>query len=293
MLVKKVSKLIFRRFRPLLMRVCKGRKKGTVPFFVAVPFLVVLIFLFFTFETAQALPRGTILYKTSFDGKMYGLNYQEMHFPIFDDEGFYPGEIGLYLGTKNNEPMVLEIRQGRIREIPAQYFINERRGEQFVGAKIPRDFKASQIRNFLEISRAQLGEKYDWSYKEQKGPSDFDWTSVGLAEKIYESLNNSRSLEYTPENYAIDITPYGFDETSTINEVGDCFSQKKEFSKIHRLEDEGIVNAALIKTIKGLANDLLGQSIFDFNDLDVNIFGKKYEDKNYVFFPYTQYIQPV
>lgn len=257
-------------------------------------FLIVFIFLsiFLFFQPVLALPRGTILYKTSANGKMYGLNYNQIGLSVFSKYNFYPGGVGLYLGKKNKVPMVLEVEDGYVREIPAKFFVNLNKGERFLGAKIPKDFKPEQIRILLELAKTQLGERYDWTYHEQKGPSDFEWTSVGLVEKIYESLDKKWSLAYKADEYAIDITPDGFDDKTKINQIGDCLSLKTEFSRIHSIEDEGLMTFAFIKSVKQIANQLSDGKIIDFNDFDFNVFGKKNDQNNYIFFPYTQFIQP-
>src|SRR6056297_909442 len=79
-------------------------------------FLIIFVFLFVFFllvsSQVNALPTGTLLYKTGTQGKMYGLN--EFRFsPFF--QNIHLGGVGIYLGEIEGEPTVAEVSSGRVR----------------------------------------------------------------------------------------------------------------------------------------------------------------------------------
>ena len=254
-----------------------------------------LFFSFFISNKIEALTFGTLLYKTGENGRMYGLN--EFKFSPFVGNK-YLGGVGIYIGKIEGEPSVVEVSYGQVRIIPARFFIDLDKGEEFVGAKIPKDFTLMRVSkiNILEHIRCQVGEKEDFAFREQKGPLNGLWTSVGLAEKIYESLNNSfltyhpRSTGLNPFYYTIDITPDGYDNIGAINDSGDCFSQTKEFSKIHHFGHGDFWENFAFKEVKKFFEALLKK---DLGVIDQsNFFGKKNGSDFYIFSPYTQYLQP-
>lgn len=191
---------------------------------------------------AHALPIGTLLFRTSGGGLSYGYNTNilvitENGFP----KNFYSGHTGIYVGQEDGVDYVVEMQpQGAIK-IPANQFVNTALGEKLISAKIPKDSTASQRARAAalakNLARAEMG--YDFDFKHQKGPGPAEWTCVGLVEKVYESADSRNpadlnTLVYNPKDYAVDITPDGFDNTSVYNQGGDCFSETKEFSKIAR-----------------------------------------------------------
>ncbi len=246
----------------------------TTKLFIKFIILIGLLSPFF----CQAMSPGTILYRTSGQGKMYGYSDDPL---IYAEKGIikniYSGHVGIYIGQENGEDYIIEALADGIVKTPAKYFINLAQGEEFVGAKIPKKLSAIQRAKVIEIAKSLVGKKlgYDFDFKKQKGPNDGDWTCVGLVEKIYESANisnpyNLGALEYDKKYYAIDITPDGFDNYSKVNSEGDCFSSDYEFSKIARRTN------LLIP-----APELIG---FDA--------GREYNGERYIFIPYTQFLQP-
>lgn len=225
-----------------------------------------------------AMEPGTLIYRTSGGGQMYGYNN---NFLIYAEKGIvknvYSGHVGIYVGQENGVDYVVEALSDGIVKTPAQYFINEANGEKLLGAKIPKNLTPLQQIKIVELAKSLANKKlkYDLDFKKQKGPDSGEWTCVGLTEKIYESANisnpnNLGSLEYDQNYYAIDITPDGFDNYSLINDSGDCFSKDKEFSKIYRQTD------LLIP-----APELIGYDV-----------GLEYNQERYIFLPYTQFLQP-
>lgn len=240
-------------------------------------FFFSFFFLFVPISTIFALSPGTLLYRTSSNGLMYGYSSRyllEIKGQILTH--IYPGHVGIYVGEENGEHYVVEALATGVVKTPAKYFVNEEEGEIFLGAKIPKTASSEQLYKAVKIAKnlAKSNPGYDFDFRHQKGIEDGDWTCVGLVERIYESANidnpsNLRSLETNPDYYAVDITPDGFDNYSFINEEGDCFSTKKEFSMI----------APRKETMLPMP-EVLGYNA-----------GYEYDGKRYFFVPYTQFLQ--
>jgi len=224
------------------------------------------------------MPPGSLLYRTSGEGKMYGYSADPL---IFSEKGIiknvYSGHVGIYIGKENGVDYIVEALGGGIVKNPADKFVNLAEGEKYLGAKIPTGLSAVQQAKVVEIAKSLVEKKlgYDYDFKVQKGPNSGEWTCVGLTEKLYESANisnpnNLSALEYDKNYYAINITPDGFDNYSKVNDYGDCFSRNFEFSKIGRRQDIIIPAPEIIGYDLGLENN----------------------GERYVFLPYTQYLQP-
>ena len=232
---------------------------------------------FLPIKNVKAMPVGTILYRTSGDNKMYGYNANDL---IVAEQGklahIYSGHAAIYVGAEKGVDYIVEMQPKGAIKVPAKFFINESLGEKLVGAKIPKDATPGQIAKAVAIAK-NLADKnlaYDFDFKYQKGPLSNQWTCVGLTEKVYESANisnpaNLGSLVYNPNNYAVDITPDGYDNQSVYNSAGDCFSSNLEYSKIERKQNMVIP-----------APELIG---FDI--------GLEKNGDRYLFLPYTQYLQ--
>lgn len=242
-------------------------------------FRLVLIFgLLFIPELCRAMPPGTLLYRTSGDGKMFGYSQDPL---IYAEKGviknIYSGHAAIYIGKENGEDYIVEAMPGGIVKNPAKYFVNQADGETFLGARMPKSVSALQQARVVALAKSLVGKNlgYDFDFHEQKGPGDKEWTCVGLTEKLYESANifnpnNLGALEYDPAYYAVDITPDGLDNESVVNSSGDCFSKSKEFSKIARRRDIVIP-----------APELIGYDV-----------GLEHGGNRYIFLPYTQFLQP-
>jgi hypothetical protein len=220
---------------------------------------------------ARAMSVGTLLYRTSGNGEMYGYNTDL----IIKGTKINCGHVGMYAGSVDGQEMVLEAVNNGIQLTALENFVNLNNGEKFIGAKIPRAYanfdkdKIKIIRDFLVKEKLA----YDIDFGEQKGPGSGQFTCVGLTEKIYESLNFGKEissldqLEYSRDDYYIDITPDGNDNLNIHNKkFGDVFSDEREFSTIAKRSDP-----------IGLAGNGLGRIV---------------GDENYFFFPYTQFLQP-
>lgn len=240
-------------------------------------FSLFLGLLFFPF-ICRAMPPGTLLYRTSGQGKMYGYSQDPLFYSAKGIiKNVYSGHTAIYIGQENGEDYIVEAAEGGIVKTPAKYFVNLAEGEKFLGAKIPKDLTEVERAKAVAIAKSLVDKKlgYDFDFKTQKGPDSGAWTCVGLTEKIYESAdisnpNNLDALEYDSDYYAADITPDGFDNYSVVNKEGDCFSRDHEFSKISRRTDLLLPAPELIGYDAGLEQD----------------------GERYIFLPYTQFLQP-
>ena len=233
---------------------------------------------FFLPAMGQAMPIGTLLYRSSSNGNLYGYNTSEL---VSVKNGIirniYTGHVAIYVGQENGVHYIVEAMPDGIIKVPASYFLNSQNGEKLIGAKIPKDLTETQRMKVAELAKniADNNHAYDFSFKKQKGPNSGQWTCVGLVEKIYESANMAnpldlRGLQYDSRFYGVDITADGFDNFSVLSENnGDCLSKNLEFSKIE----------ANNRTI------LPWPEIYGFNA------GLEYQGERYFFFPITQYWQ--
>ncbi len=225
-----------------------------------------------------AMPVGTLLFRTSSNGNLYGYNTENL-VTVKNKiiSGLYTGHVAIYVGSENGVDYIVEAMPDGLIKVPAKYFLNSYNDERLLGAKIPKNLSETQRIKVAELAKTLAASdlSYDFDFNTQKGPASGDWICVGLTEKIYESANISNpldlsGLEYDPNFYAIDITPDGFDNFSVLNEkTGDCLSKNLEFSKI----------SAWKKTIIPLPE------IWGFNA------GLEYNNERYFFFPLTQYYQ--
>jgi hypothetical protein len=240
--------------------------------------LSALVFTLWACNSAEAMPVGTLLYRTSSDANLYGYNTEEL---VVVERGMikniYTGHVAIYVGQEEGVHYIVEAMPDGIIKIPAEHFLNSNNNEKLIGARIPKNISELQRVKIMEFSKrlANSSMSYDFSFKKQKGPNSGDWTCVGLTEKIYESANISNpldlsGLEYDPHFYAIDITPDGFDSFNVFNEeTGDYLSRYLEFSKIEAMKN----------TI------LPFPEILGFNA------GREHNNDRYFFFPITQYWQ--
>jgi endonuclease YncB( thermonuclease family) len=242
--------------------------------------IIILISIFcllgFKIEKVSAMPVGTLLYRTSSDAKLYGLNQEEL---MTSEKGImkhiYSGHSAIYVGKIDGKDYIVEALAGGLQKTEAKYFIDESQGEKFLGAKIPQSASNLQRQMAAEIALAlsEYNFGYDFDFHNQKGPGDGKWTCVGLTEKVYESADINNPYDFSDlkydNNYAVDITPDGYDNYSMYNNRGDVFSRSKEFSKINPYTNTIIP-----------APELLG-----FN------MGRQYQGDRYFFFPYTQFLQ--
>ena len=235
--------------------------------------------LFYSFKPVSAMPLGTLLYRTSWRNNAYG--YTSKDLLVIGKKGLitdlYTGHVGIYIGKENGVDYVAEALPSGLVKMPAKYFLNTRAGEKLIGAKIPKNLTEEQREKVVALARSltEAGMKYDFDFKHQKGSESGQWICVGFTEKIYESANtinpkDLNTLVYNPDEYGIDITPDGFDNTSVYNSQRDCFATDKEFSKISRRPNLLLPAPEIIGYDAGLENGL----------------------DRYFFIPQTQFLQP-
>ncbi len=240
--------------------------------------LVFILGLFFSSKSVSAMPLGTLLYRTSWRNNAYGYTSKDLF--VIGQKGLitdiYSGHVGIYIGQENGVDYVAEALPNGLVKMPAKYFLNTRAGEKLIGAKIPKNITEEQRENVVSLARSltEAKMKYDFDFRYQKGSESGQWVCVGFAEKLYESANtinpkDLNTLVYNPDEYAIDITPDGFDNYSTYNSSGDCFAKAKEFSKIARRPNLLLPAPEIIGYNAGLENGL----------------------DRYFFLPMTQYLQ--
>lgn len=240
-------------------------------------FLFFLLISFIWPQKARAMPLGTLLYRTSSDGQMYGYSGLDL---VKIERGIlkhlYTGHVGIYVGQENGVDYVVEALANGIVKTPAKNFVNRENGEKLIGAKLP--IKASPLERVTAVLLAKniaiTAPAYDFDFQTQKGPGSGQWICSGFVEKIYESANTGnpydlRTLRYNPLEYGVDITPDGFDDTSVVNSSGDVLSQVKEFSQISPRE----------KILVPLSEK------FGYN------IGLEKAGKRYFFLPFTQFSQ--
>jgi hypothetical protein len=232
-----------------------------------------IVTLFLAAGVASGLERGAILYHSSKNDLIYGrvadliLPESVLALPARDIKS---GHVGLYIG--NNR--IIDAVMPAVEETDSSNFIPQKdldEGCRYIGAKVPANYndpsawppeKKDQL---ILLAKEQVGAKYDYQFRHQKGPYSDGFTCVGLIEYLFEQLG-------------YDITPWGYyrggsggitftqiyNSESTLWrdwEGANTFSQTVEFSKFeHPLAD--LLNVGMI-----------------------------HEGDRYMFFPYTQYLQ--
>jgi len=296
-------------------------------------FCLIFVGLFLSWTNqAQALPFGALLYRTSESGEMFG---RDTDFKLYSSLiGVQPGAVGIYIGQnkETGQPQIVQVERGKVEIVPAEQFINLDKGEKLIAVMVPREAKelwedddviyeggsagkpigtVTGKEIFLKHILEQEGEGFDYTYHEQKGPSYWEWTGVGLAEMLYES-GTCNHITYgqiqmpekvgpihialvkpqpagcaTNQESNIDITPNGYDDQSIVNADNDCLSRDKEFSRIHKVGRGDYLEELAFDGAKTFTEDTIGLNL---DSLTVLI-GKEHEDQLYMFFPYTQYLQ--
>ena len=236
--------------------------------------IIILIGMFFSINYVFAMPKGTLLYRTSENNKLYGYNTNELFkVHLFEKQKIELncGHVGIYIGKEDDGiEYVVEAVNNGIQKTPVKYFVNKGVDEKLIGAKIPKNITDEEIERVIILAKdlAKKNLKYDFDFRTQKGPNSKQFICVGLTEKIYESADaeDIKYLAYNPNNYAINITPDGYDDSSIYNtKTNDVFSTNLEYSKISKRASMG---------------EIVGTNC-----------GKEYNNERYFFLPYTQFLQ--
>ena len=247
-------------------------------YFLIIIALAGLPWLFWPFSQAAAMPLGTLLYRTSSDGKIYGYSDFELlkiNNGILSD--LYTGHVGIYVGQENGVDYVVEALANGVVKTPAKDFVDLRNGEKLIGARLPIKATPTERATAVILAKtiAESAPAYDFDFHTQKGPGSGQWICSGLAEKVYESADAANpydlsALQYDPGKYGVDITPDGFDNDHVVNAEGDVLALSKEFSKI----------APRVQML------LPATEAFGFNA------GFEHAGQRYFFLPFTQFSQP-
>ena len=230
--------------------------------------ILVLVSVVFTSSDVLALQRGAILYHTSAGDSIYGRT-AALELPCSAIELAHremkSGHVGLYIGNERIiqavTPTVEETASANF--IPQSYLDD---GCRYLGAKVPVGFDTwteEQVDQLILLAREQVGKPYDVQFRHQKGPDTF--TCVGLVEYLYEQLGYNITTEGYYSGGAGGLTytqTYSCEATLGFDWAGEnAFAELVEFSSFeHPLADS--LNVGMI-----------------------------HEDRRYMFFPYTQYMQ--
>jgi hypothetical protein len=232
--------------------------------------VLILILVSFVFASSEvlALQRGAILYHTSKDDTLYGRT-AALELPCsaiqLAHREMKSGHVGLYIGNERIihavAPSVEETAS--VNFIPQSY-LDE--GCRYLGAKVPVGFDAwpgEQVDQLILLAREQVGKPYDIQFRHQKGPDTF--TCVGLVEYLYEQVG-------------YDITPAGYYAGGA---GGLTYTQTYNCEATLGFDWAGLNTFA----------ELVEFSSFEHPLADPLNVGMIHEDRRYMFFPYTQYMQ--
>ena len=232
--------------------------------------LLILILVSFVFASSEvlALQRGAILYHTSAGDTIYGRT-AALELPCSAIELAHremkSGHVGLYIGNER----IIQAVTPTVEETASVNFIPQSyldAGCRYLGAKVPVGFDTwteEQVDQLILLAREQVGKPYDIQFRHQKGPDEF--TCVGLVEYLYEQVGYNITTDGYYAGGAGGLTytqTYNCEATLWLDWAGlNTFAELVEYSSFeHPLADP--LNVGMI-----------------------------HEDKRYMFFPYTQYMQ--
>ena len=133
---------------------------------------------FICFQSVQAMPLGTLLYRTSGDGKLYGYNTEDfLTIKNKRIDNIYSGHVAIYVGKENGVDYIVEASSNGLIKTPAKYFLNTNNDEKLLGAKIPKSLSETQRMKIVELAKtlANSNLAYDFDFKKQKGPDSGTW----------------------------------------------------------------------------------------------------------------------
>jgi hypothetical protein len=237
-----------------------------------IAFICFLVCLILWTIPGMALEKGAMLYHTSQNGVIYGKT-DTLELPCSVLEAVLgeinSGHAGLYVGGLKIIHAVLS----GVQEIDSADFIPAEdlsKGVVYLGAKLPIDYddptawSEERKDQIVLIAKEQVGKGYDLFFHKQTGPDSGDFTCVGLTEYIYQQVG------YT-------VTPFGYYSGG---------SGGKSYTETYNCE------STLWRDWDGV-NTFASEVQFSmFNHPLDSCCGKEYEGVKYLFFPYTQYLQP-
>jgi hypothetical protein len=238
-------------------------------------FILILVSSLLASSEVLALQRGAILYHTSKGDTIYGRT-DALELPCstiqIAHREMKSGHVGLYIGNGR----IIHAVSPMVEETASENFIPQSdldEGCRYLGAKVPIDFDnpavwpEERVDQLILLAREQVGAYYDIQFRHQKGPYDDGFTCVGLVEYLYEHPDIDYNI--TPEGYYPGVGA-GKTYTQTYNcewtgwgdwEGENTFAEQVEFSS------------------------------FEHPAADLLNVGMVHEDRRYMFFPYTQYLQ--
>jgi hypothetical protein len=232
----------------------------------------VIIVLLAVWADAFAYEKGTIFYHSSKGDIIYGRT-SVLEIPCSVIKAVFgelkSGHAGIYIGGSK---IIHAIREGVVETTSNNFITKEDLdgGAKFMGAKVPVDYsdKAKwpdeRKDQFILIAKEQVGKWYDLTFHKQTGAGSGDFTCVGLVEYVYEMVG-------------YDITPLGFYSGGPGG---------KTHKQIYNCESTAFTDVEGVNTFAETVQ-------FSKFSHPLEMFaGLEHEDSKYMFFPYTQFIQP-
>jgi len=219
----------------------------------------------------MALEKGAMLYHTSGNAVIYGKT-DELKLPCSALQAVLgelnSGHAGLYIGNLRIIHAVLDgvVETGSVNFIPRE---DLEKGVIYLGAKLPVNYddpsEWSQERKdqIVLIAKEQVGKGYDILFRKQTGPDSGDFTCVGLVEYVYEQVGYP-------------VTRLGYYQGGS---GGKTYTQTYNCESTLWLDWDGL------NTIGYEVQFSMFNHPLDF------CCGKEFEDRKFLFFPYTQYLQ--
>jgi len=234
-------------------------------------FIFLFFWLFFWGAECKALEKGALLYHTSAGGVIYGKTDQ-LELPCSVLQAVLgqlkSGHAGLYVGDLRIIHAVLEgvVETDSKNFIPAD---EKAEGVVYLGAKLPvnyddpTEWSEERKEQLVLIAREQVGKGYDLLFQKQTGPDSGDFTCVGFVEYVYQQVG-----------YV--VTPMGYYSGGT---GGKSYTQVYDCETTLWQDWDGL-NTFAEEVQFSLFTHPLGFCC-----------GREFEDRKYMFFPYTQFLQ--
>lgn len=231
-----------------------------------------IIALLASWGSAFAYEKGTIFYHSSKGDLIYGRT-SVLELPCSVIKAVFgelkSGHAGLYIGGGK---IIHAVRDGVIETASSNFITKEdlEGGAKFMGAKVPVDYsdKAKwpdeRKDQLVLIAKEQVGKWYDLTFHKQTGAGSGDFTCVGLVEYVYEMAG-------------YDITPLGYYSGGPGG---------KTYKQIYNCESTAFTDVEGVNTFAETVQ-------FSKFSHPLEMFaGLEHEGSKYMFFPYTQFLQP-
>ena len=241
------------------------------------------------------------------------------------------GHVAVYIGQIDGENKIIEaggnytdggllVDIPEILIAPLNTFVDEEKGQVFIGAKFPtgtdvhgRSLPDNCQTNIVGLAKEHKEEGYDLDFNRQKGETEGDWICVGFAEKLYESCNlEPKEIGEMPLTFfdpypygengeevygGYDITKDGFYNEEAIGGLTRRYSYDAENGYFRRC-DEVCADTISFHAYATFSNDKeFSQVRHPRNDENDTTCGKNFRvgresnGKYHIFWPYTQFKQ--